>query len=56
MIGTLHKKNLANTKRRKEAATLQNISTSECISREESYRIPPELIRDLFIEIISNDM
>lgn len=55
MIGTLHKKNLANTKRRKEAATLQNISTSECISREDAYRIPPELIRDLFTEIISNE-
>lgn len=55
MIGSLHKKNLANTKRRKEAATLQNISTSECISREDAYRIPPELIRDLFTEIISNE-
>ena len=55
MIGTLHKKNLANTDRKKRAA--EDLGESVCnISREESYRIPPELIRDLFIEIISNDM
>ena len=55
MIGTLHKKNLANTDRKKRAA--EDLGESVCnISREDAYRIPPELIRDLFTEIISNDM
>ena len=54
MIGTLHKKNLANTDRKKRAA--EDLGESVCnISREDAYRIPPELIRDLFTEIISNE-
>ena len=53
MIGTLHKKNLANTDRKKRAA--EELGETVCnISREDAYRIPPELIRDLFTEIISN--
>ena len=49
MIGNLHKTNLGNTERKQKT---QGIGTSQ----QDRYRIPPELIRDLFIEIISNDM
>ena len=47
MIGTLHKTNLGNTERKQKT---EGISTSQ----DDRYRIPPELIRDLFTEIISN--
>ena len=49
MIGKLHKTNLGNTERKQKT---QGIGTSQ----QDRYRIPPELVRDLFIEIISNDM
>ena len=49
MIGNLHKTNLGNTERKQKT---QGIGTSQ----QDRYRIPPELVRDLFIEIISNDM
>ena len=49
MIGNLHKTNLGNTERKQKT---QGIGTSQ----QDRYRIPPELIRDLFIEIISNHM
>tara|TARA_R110002110_G_scaffold2640_2_gene12567 strand:+ start:14 stop:670 length:657 start_codon:yes stop_codon:yes gene_type:complete len=49
MIGKLHKTNLGNTERKQKT---QGIGTSQ----QDRYRIPPELVRDLFIEIISNHM
>tara|TARA_R110000751_G_scaffold104338_1_gene199807 strand:+ start:2745 stop:3401 length:657 start_codon:yes stop_codon:yes gene_type:complete len=49
MIGNLHKTNLGNTERKQKT---KGIGTSQ----QDRYRIPPELVRDLFIEIISNDM
>ena len=49
MIGNLHKTNLGNTERKQKT---QGIGTSQ----QDRYRIPPELVRDLFIEIISNHM
>ena len=51
MIGTLHKRNLANTDRKKRARDALGEITSN-ITREDAYRIPPELIKDLFSQMI----
>jgi hypothetical protein len=50
MIGKLHRKNLANSGQNRKVLEL---SGEYCrISREDAYRIPPELIRDLFTTLI----